>query len=754
MAGKDLPKKEGTLFKNILKMYEYKQYKKGLKSSDTILKKFPDHGETLTLKGLFLNHLNRKEEGYELARKGLKLSLTSSASWHIFGIMNRNDKNYEEALKAFLNALKYDKDNFQIIRDVCALQIHLRNYSNFNEISQQILELRPGNRPLWAGLATSYHLVGKLELAIRVLEVYEHTFKESRNPIDYEHSEILLYRNTIIQQLGDMDKALVDLENIESSVFDKMAWLGYKASVLKSLDRRIEASLIYRQLIKLNPDNKEYIHGLLDCDGLKKDSLSEEDILRVITIFDELRRDNPRSNLLKFLPLEYLSGESFQKSSASYIKSQLVKGVPSLFANLKVLYKDESKKTIIFQTVESFYESLVKNGTFCEGEAALEPPTAQLWALYYLAQHHDKTGNFVKALDLIDQAINHTPTLVEFHMSKARIYKHLGSLDKATNAMNDARELDLQDRYVNTKCTKYMLRNDHIEEAEKTIIMFIRPDCTDKLNELFENQCLWFGLESARSYYRTGNLSMALKRAHQIAKNFADFEDDQFDFHNYCLRKSTLRPYIDTLTFENNLYVDESYIGAVEVAVNCYLRLHNDPDEAKYAHDPSYAKLSPEEKKKYKQKIKKAATKNRQLEADAAAKKVAGTEKKKDDDPKGELLMTTSDPLGEAYKLLRPLLAISRTPLSIYHTAFKVLLAQRKLVFAFKALYMAIQKDAEHAENCNMLKKFIETYKTLLSKNLVHASLKDTLDSCLCNIAREHPAFSLTNALSELSIKI
>ncbi|KAJ9067293.1 hypothetical protein DSO57_1000875 [Entomophthora muscae] len=89
MATKELPKKEATLYKSILKMYESKLFKRGLKTSDAILKKFPEHGETLTIKGLLLNHLNRKEEGYELARKGLKLNMTSSASWHIFGIMNR-----------------------------------------------------------------------------------------------------------------------------------------------------------------------------------------------------------------------------------------------------------------------------------------------------------------------------------------------------------------------------------------------------------------------------------------------------------------------------------------------------------------------------------------------------------------------------------------------------------------------------------------------------------------------------------------
>ena len=45
-----LPPKEAALFKSIVKHYETKQYKKGLKAADTILKKFVDHGETLAMK--------------------------------------------------------------------------------------------------------------------------------------------------------------------------------------------------------------------------------------------------------------------------------------------------------------------------------------------------------------------------------------------------------------------------------------------------------------------------------------------------------------------------------------------------------------------------------------------------------------------------------------------------------------------------------------------------------------------------------
>jgi peptide alpha-N-acetyltransferase len=69
--GRPLPKKEADIFKNVVKHYEMKQYKKAIKQADIILKKFPNHGETLAMKGLTLNYMNKKEEAHALVKQGL-----------------------------------------------------------------------------------------------------------------------------------------------------------------------------------------------------------------------------------------------------------------------------------------------------------------------------------------------------------------------------------------------------------------------------------------------------------------------------------------------------------------------------------------------------------------------------------------------------------------------------------------------------------------------------------------------------------
>jgi len=53
-----------------------------------VLKKHPEHGETLAMKGLILSVQEKagvKPEAYELVRRGLKNNLKSHVCWHVYG---------------------------------------------------------------------------------------------------------------------------------------------------------------------------------------------------------------------------------------------------------------------------------------------------------------------------------------------------------------------------------------------------------------------------------------------------------------------------------------------------------------------------------------------------------------------------------------------------------------------------------------------------------------------------------------------
>lgn len=118
---------------SLQRCYEHKQYKNGLKFAKQILSnpKFSEHGETLAMKGLTLNCLGRKEEAYDHVRRGLRNDLQSHVCWHVYGLLQRSDKKYDEAIKCYRNALKWDKDNIQILRDLSLLQIQMRDLEGY-----------------------------------------------------------------------------------------------------------------------------------------------------------------------------------------------------------------------------------------------------------------------------------------------------------------------------------------------------------------------------------------------------------------------------------------------------------------------------------------------------------------------------------------------------------------------------------------------------------------------------------------------
>ena len=87
------------------------------------------------MEALTLNSMRRKGEAFELIKKALFKNLKNFTCWHVFGILHRSNKyffntfsikpyrNYEDAKKAYANALKYDPNNQNVLRDLGQLQI-------------------------------------------------------------------------------------------------------------------------------------------------------------------------------------------------------------------------------------------------------------------------------------------------------------------------------------------------------------------------------------------------------------------------------------------------------------------------------------------------------------------------------------------------------------------------------------------------------------------------------------------------------
>ena len=369
----------------------------------------------------------------------------------------------------------------------------------------------------------------------------------------------------------------------------------------------------------------------------------------------------------------------------------LHKGVPSAFNNVKSLYADPKKRRMIQDLVES-YSNTASNQPNGTADPCRQPPSDEKRfeksTHYFLAQHYNYkvTRDLKKALSHTEHLIALSPETYDYHMNKARIHKHLGDPAEAAKIMNQARELDLRDRYINTKCAKYQLRADDNDAALKTMSKFTRNEVVGgTLGDLIEMQALWYLIEDGEAYARRGKLGLALKRFHTVYNIFETWAEDQFDFHSFSLRKGQTRAYVDMVRWEDRLREHPFYSRAAVGASRVYLHLHDHPDLPPDAVlDGVNGSVDPKALKKVRQQEERKEAERKEADRKAAAKKnnlgQDGETKKSDDDLRGKKLLETKDPLGEAAKFLAPVLELREGNLETQHVGFEVHLRRGELV--------------------------------------------------------------------------
>ncbi|KAI0371305.1 NMDA receptor-regulated protein 1a [Pilatotrama ljubarskyi] len=728
-----LPSKESALFKEVLHYYEDRQLKKGLKTADTILKKFPNHGETLCMKGLILTHMGRREEGFELVKQGVRLDLTSHICWHVFGLIQKGQKNYEEALKSYTQALRFDKENMNILRDAAHLQTQLRHYDALVETRHTLLRLRPQLRQNWIALAVAYHLNGNLTEAKHVLEQFERIVKNVPD-YDIEMSEILLYHLRVLEELGEYSEALALLDaNAKSrTIVDRTAIMEFRARLLSKLGSE-EAQQAWQGLIEQNPDCYDYYKGFLANSGVDLDAITDETRGTALQTLRDFSQQFARAAAPQRIALSVAVGDEFKALIEPYLRSRLEKGVPSLFTDLKALYRDASKRDAIESVAHALLEAF-KHAPDAPCPSHLDP-TTYIWTLYFLAQHHSHLGRHKRALELLDAALAHTPTLPELYLFRGRVLKRCGDPYGAARWVDQARLLDLQDRFLNARCGKYRLRAGLVEEAVEVFGLFTKKDAPSPAQDLEDMQSLLYLTEEADAQLRNGNFAMALKKYAAIQKVFDDFEDDQFDFHGYSVRKFTINIYLNLLKWEDTLRSHPSYVHAAIEASRILVRLHDDPSLA--SKPASQSHLS-EAEKKAKKKAKKAEKKV-QEEAKKAAGSATNEDKgleagpPKDDDPDGTKLLQAPEPLERAAKLLKPLSTLAKGNVEAWIAIYDVAVRRKKYLQALQALNHAHSLDADHPELHVRVADFKRRWTSLSEKpsetvtNVVSASFSKLL---------------------------
>ncbi|KAJ9125287.1 hypothetical protein QFC22_000243 [Naganishia vaughanmartiniae] len=692
-----LPAKEAALFKTLLQQYELKQYKKGIKAADQILKKAPNHGETLALKALILhsslphNHPTassqpKGEEVDHLIAAALRKDPYTHITHHVNSIIARAKKDYATAGRSLTRAREIDGDNIPLIRDAISLHTQLGQHEESLRVRHQFFTMRPNLRSNWISLAVGHELCGNYQEALDVyLGLEESTKDEGLAPI--EKTQMSWHIVKLMIKLGKLKEAH---ERLGDDIRDRIVpnsgeTVEIQAELLQKMGQAEEAEVAYRRLIESNPDKIGNYKAMLKARGLDLDGeLSAEQVQKVLSQLELFSESFPRAAAPKRLALDVAQGDDFNQRVRVYLQAGLEKGIPSLFVDLKGLYKDKAKLKVVESILEDLKQKLEVESTSAPDGEPISPPTMLLWLYYYLALHlahpAHPTPDYARSLKLLETALEHTPTLPEIYMAKAMVLKRAGDPDGAARAMEQARLLDGQDRFLNGKAGKYWLRAGEVEKASAVFGLFTKKDAASPGQDLTDMQCTWFLQEEGDAALRAGRLPLAVKRYERIISIFKDEDDDQYDFHTYALRKMNLNAYFNMVEFGKQLRHHPQYIQAATQAADIYLRIYDNPDLRE-------VKLSPEEEAERKKAAKKAQKANSKAKKAAAAPAENKEEPALPDaDPEGKEYLKEVDALAAIERLLQPLFGTAEDEIALWLTSFELALRQDHLLQAIRAL--------------------------------------------------------------------
>ena len=589
-------------FQMALKEFDAKRYEKVEKLCDRMISKNPKDDQALALKGLNYYFLQKPELGEQILKQALKANFKSPVAWHFYAIFHKEKGNYSQAMKSYNKALNFAPTNFNIIRDLSYMQLYLRQLDSFVQTCKLGVENKPGMLINWVTLAFSYSLVKDYKSALAALNSVEKLGKETLKKNDIH--ELKLFNAMIQSKDKKYEEAMNYLIHFKSELIDKpMVYDMIVQNAIKA--KKYNIGLDYcTKALNLNPDNINLIlyYFIMKINQNDFQPKTYNDLLNIqenykylkdmTEVLYELKNNYPKSKIIKNLELSFSQNEEFEKKFENYFINQLEITIPSIFINIQFIYKLQPHKIKIIQKILDKYNANIKSSSKINDN--LDLPIHVAWIYFYEAQHYLFLSELEEAINYINVAIDITPSVIEFYMVAAKIFKHSYMIDNYILAYDKARMLDVGDRYLNAKTAKIYLRSGDIEKNSELMKEFVSDPLTEENIKFTET--LWYLNECGGAFLIKKNII----RSHYCFKNvinvFLAIIKDQVDFYNFCLRRNMLKDLYHTIVFLNgiakNKYVIQALIK-IDIIYN-YLKANENNKELEEKFIQEYEKMKEE----------------------------------------------------------------------------------------------------------------------------------------------------------------
>jgi peptide alpha-N-acetyltransferase len=589
-------------FQMALKEFDAKRYEKVEKLCDRMISKNPKDDQALALKGLNYYFLQKPELGEQILKQALKANFKSPVAWHFYAIFHKEKGNYSQAMKSYNKALNFAPTNFNIIRDLSYMQLYLRQLDSFVQTCKLGVENKPGMLINWVTLAFSYSLVKDYKSALAALNSVEKLGKETLKKNDIH--ELKLFNAMIQSKDKKYEEAMNYLIHFKSELLDKpMVYDMIVQNAIKA--KKYNIGLDYcTKALNLNPDNINLIlyYFIMKINQNDFQPKTYNDLLNIqenykylkdmTEVLSELKINYPKSKIIKNLELSFSQNEEFEKKFENYFINQLEITIPSIFINIQFIYKLQPHKIKIIQKILDKYNANIKSSSKINDN--LDLPIHVAWVYFYEAQHYLFLSELEEAINYINVAIDITPSVIEFYMVAAKIFKHSYMIDNYILAYDKARMLDVGDRYLNAKTAKIYLRSGDIEKNSELMKEFVSDPLTEENIKFTET--LWYLNECGGAFLIKKNIIRSHYCFRNVINVFLAIIKDQVDFYNFCLRRNMLKDLYHTIVFLNDIAKNKYVIQAlikIDIIYN-YLKANENNKELEEKFIKEYEKMKEE----------------------------------------------------------------------------------------------------------------------------------------------------------------
>lgn len=298
-------------------------------------------------------------------------------------------------------------------------------------------------------------------------------------------------------------------------------------------------------MIEINPDCRNYI---LKLSGLFKSQDKDIGIL-----FDLICE---KSLLSAIEMLSSLEIELFTLKAPSIFMSIMERQSPAVFQLFKESLKIEARSKIIWETLLLLDQS-------------------SLHVIIFKVKFLNFIEKNVDAMSLIDASIIIYPESIDLLMLKAHVQKAMELFEQADNTILSVKDKISFDKFCVSKVAKYLIRYGSISEAQELIGKFVqKPNQKERMGDLHEMQAVWYLIEMADRLFKDEKLLFAACFYRKIELIFAEFIDDQLDFHGYSLRRMSFIEYINFLRFLDNELKKSEILKRAQIGLSqCLMKL-------------------------------------------------------------------------------------------------------------------------------------------------------------------------------------